>query len=79
MALGSKSQRQVQSGREGLLVSEYKIDRLNDEIRQLQAKLDRVNRVLRSYREADKDRAATEVAIFVFGLAIGMMVAWYVN
>jgi uncharacterized coiled-coil DUF342 family protein len=60
-------------------VSEYKIDRLNAEIKQLQAELDRVNRVLRSYREADKDRAATEAAIFVFGVAIGMAGAWYVN
>ena len=60
-------------------MSEYKIDRLNAEIKQLQAELGRVNRVLRSYREADKDRAATKAAIFVFGLAIGMAGAWYVN
>ena len=58
-------------------MSEYKIDRLNDEIRQLQAELDRVKRVLRSYREADKDRAATEVAIFVVGLMIGVAIGWY--
>ena len=79
MALGSESQRQVQPRREGFLVSEYKIDRLNAEIRQLQAELDRVNRVLRSYRETDKDRVATEAAIFVFGLAIGAAGFWYVN
>lgn len=69
----------MQPGREGLLVSEYRIDRLNAEIRQLQAELDRVNRVLRSYREADKDRAATEAAIFVFGVAMGIAGFWYVN
>lgn len=78
MALGSKPQRQMQPRREGFLVSEYRIDRLTAEIKQLQAELDRVNRVLRSYREADKDRAATEAAIFVFGLAIGATMGWYV-
>jgi len=67
----------MQPRREGFLVSEYKIDRLNDEIRQLQAELDRVKRVLRSYREADKDRAATEAAIFVVGLMIGVTIGWY--
>jgi len=77
MALGSKPQRAMQPRREGFLVSEYKIDRLNDEIRQLQAELDRVKRVLRSYREADKDRAATEAAIFVVGLMIGVTIGWY--
>lgn len=58
-------------------MSEYLIDRLNAEIKQLQAELDRVKRVLRSYREADKDRAATEVAIFVVGLMIGVAIGWY--
>lgn len=77
MATSAKPECQMQPRREGLLVSEYKIDRLNAEIKQLQSELDHVKRVLRSYREADKDRAATEAAIFVFGLAVGAAVGWY--
>jgi len=77
MALGSKSQRAMQPRREGFLVSEYKVDRLNAEIKQLQAELEYVKRVLSGYREADKDRTAAEVAIFVVGLMIGVVIGWY--
>jgi F0F1-type ATP synthase assembly protein I len=77
MALGSKPQRSMQPRREGFLVSEYKVDRLNAEIKQLQAELEYVKRVLSSYREADKDRTAAEVAIFVVGLMIGVVIGWY--
>lgn len=58
-------------------MSEYKIDRLNAEIKELQNELNRVKRILSSYREADKDRTAVEVAIFVVGLMIGVTIGWY--
>ena len=58
-------------------MSEYSQDRLNNRIDELEAEVNYMQEVINTYRNTDKDRAATEAAIFVVGLFIGVAVGFY--
>jgi len=58
-------------------VSEYSQDRLNNRIDELEAEVNYMQEVINTYRNTDKDRAATEAAIFVVGLLIGVAAGFY--
>jgi len=60
-------------------VSEYSQDRLNNRIDELEAEVNYMQEVINTYRNTDKDRAATEAAIFVVGLLIGVAVGFYAS
>jgi hypothetical protein len=60
-------------------VSEYSQDRLNNRIDELEAEVNYMQEVINTYRNIDKDRAATEAAIFVVGLLIGVAVGFYAS
>lgn len=56
---------------------EYSQDRLNERINELEAEVNYMQEVINAYRDMDKDRAATEAAIFVVGLLIGVAIGFY--
>jgi len=60
-------------------VSEYSQDRLNNRIDELEAEVNYMQEVINTYRNTDKDRAATEAAIFVVGLLIGVAAGFYAS
>ena len=60
-------------------MSEYSQDRLNNRIDELEAEVNYMQEVINTYRNTDKDRAATEAAIFVVGLLIGVAVGFYAS
>lgn len=60
-------------------MSEYSQDRLNNRIDELEAEVNYMQEVINTYRNTDKDRAATEAAIFVVGLLIGVAAGFYAS
>ena len=60
-------------------MSEYSQDRLNNRIDELEAEVNYMQEVINAYRDSDKDRAATEAAIFVVGLLLGVAAGFYAS
>ena len=58
-------------------MSEYSQDRLNNRIDELEAEVNYMQEVINAYRDNDKDRAATEAAIFVVGFLLGVAAGFY--
>ena len=58
---------------------EYSQDRLNNRIDELEAEVKYQQEVIDMYKGMDKDRAATEAAIFVIGLLLGVAAGFYAS
>jgi len=58
---------------------EYSQDRLNNRIDELEAEVRYQQDIINTYKDMDKDRAATEAAIFIVGLLLGVAAGFYTN
>ena len=63
----------MQPRREGLLVR----DPLNQRLDYLEVEVMRLERLVAQYKSMEKDRVATETAIFVIGILIGIATGFY--